>query len=469
MFIHWLPSVVAYDYLKSIDQLDDNKKQTINKKILAGYQKIVANSKNGINAESFKSYWHKSIMDDPRKFKPDTSTVQSSYLWNAAYLAKLMIAAKHAASIDDKYIVEMLDYVVKKQNETDGSFHDRVHLSHYNSAKVNDTKVPLTAFIVSTLIEKDADAYKNATEAGIEYLKSQVGSMKIYFEMAITAYAISLHSTKALSPRDSETLANLLKTLIKESVQTSKNKRMYWHQSREQKWSPSVAVKIETAAYALMAMIKSPKRNDYVVHILRIMNYLLSMRTSYGGFSSSHDTVVAIRALGEASKIFVKVKTNLSVEFNYDRDLIEPFNPFNVLEANANDIQQEKLQRVPAGEVHINANGAGIAFAAVTCEYVEKVDKVGGNFELDVGAELTDNDTVVSINIVTRAMVENATADVSGTSLIEVQLPSGYEFRNEEKMYKLLAKHGVMVRIVIDRFYFEEFFSELRITFFAES
>lgn len=441
MFINWLPSVVAYDYLKSIDRLDENKKQMINKRILAGYQKIVANSKNGINAESFKSYWHKSIMAEPRKFQSDISTtVQSSYLWNAAYLAKLMIAAKHAASIDDKYIVDMLDYVVNKQNKTDGSFHDRVHLSYYNSTTVNKTKVPLTAFIVSTLIEKDADTYRNATEAGIEYLTSQVSSMKTYFEMAIAAYAMSLHSTKALSPRHSETLMSLLKTLIDESVQPGK--KMYWHRSREQKSSPSVAVKIETAAYALMAMIKSPKRNDYVVHILRIMNFLISMKSSYGGFSSSHDTVVAIRALGEVSKMFVKVKTNLSVEFKYSG-----FNEtFNVLEANANDIQQKKLQRIP-GEVRINANGIGIAFAAVTCEYVEKVDKVAGNFELKVGAELTDNDTIVSINIETRAMVENAAADVKGTSLIEVQLPSGYEFRNEEQMYKMLAKYGVMVRI----------------------
>lgn len=157
-------------------------------------------------------------------------------------------------------------------------------------------------------------------------------------------------------------------------------------------------------------------------------------------------SVIAIKALGEVSDIFVKnrVSTSMRIDFKYSTGDNEMHESVYIHESNATAVQQKRLNRIP-DSVRMNAEGKGIAFTAVSCEYVQLTNETGANYELNVGARLTNNDKVITITTKARAMTENVNADVKGMSLVEVALPSGFEFRNEEQMYKDLAPIGVKV------------------------
>lgn len=212
----------------------------------------------------------------------------TQWMWNSAYFAKILSIAKIAASIDDTYIVKMLNYIKDRQSP-DGSFQDRVHISYYCPFS-GATKVPLTAFLVSAFLETGyGDSYTKSVNDGIQFLRREVQSMETFFDRAITAYAISLYITKQSSTDDKKKLSLLLDEL-KDGAETVNNK-MFWYKSKKSRGTgPVVAFQIETAAYALLAMIKSPKKNSYMDHILKINNWLMSLKNSYGGYRSSHDT-----------------------------------------------------------------------------------------------------------------------------------------------------------------------------------
>lgn len=151
---------------------------------------------------------------------------------------------------------------------------------------------------------------------------------------------------------------------------------------------------------------------------------------------------MAYKALGEVSKMMLGVKTNIDIKFrslNSDT-LLE----FNIDEKNSIEVQQKLIKGTP-GMVSMNANGTGIAFAAVSCDYIEITDEDAANFELRVGSRLSSNDKTITVEIETRA-IDSADADVKGMSLVEVQLPSGFEFDKEENIYTKLSNIGVKVR-----------------------
>lgn len=183
----------------------------------------------------------------------------------------------------------MLNYIKDKQSPVDGSFQDGVHISYYCPFS-GASKVPLTAFLVSAFLETGyGDSYEKTVNDGIQFLKREVQSLETFFHRAITAYAISLHITKQSSTEDREELSLLLEELIAGADVT--NNKMFWYKSKTSRGTgPVVAFEIETAAYALLAMIKSPNKNYYMDHVLKINNWLMSMKNSYGGYSSSHDT-----------------------------------------------------------------------------------------------------------------------------------------------------------------------------------
>lgn len=154
--------------------------------------------------------------------------------------------------------------------------------------------------------------------------------------------------------------------------------------------------------------------------------------------------VIAIKALGEISEVFTKknVTTNMSVQFNIDGFIAQTFT---IQNWNATAVQQKLLSKIP-DRVSLNAQGKGMGYAAVSCEYFIKAKNAGENFELIVRGELSEADEIVTIHIKTRASPTNADADVTGMSLVEVELPSGFKFREEEAMFYDLAPLGIKVR-----------------------
>lgn len=120
---------------------------------------------------------------------------------------------------------------------------------------------------------------------------------------------------------------------------------------------------------------------------------------------------------------------------------------FNVHESNSKNLQQKLLKGGPT-MIKMKAHGKGLAFVEISCEYFKEMTNAGKNYELRVSSERTVDAKTITIHIAVRAMAENIDADVRGMTLLEVELPSGFEYRNEEQIYKQLANSGVKVRLL---------------------
>lgn len=284
----WVPNIVAYKYLSSIGQLDETTKNKLTTNIQLGYDKIVTKSQVGMHSDGWsQSYWNNyaSLKDSSGQFKLleyHNSINQGEWVWNSAYFSKLLSIAKGAAPVKDVYIVKLLSFVKTKQNG-DGSFHDNVHISYYCS-HTSGSRIPITAFVVSAFLEHDDSISHQAnTDSGIQYLTQQIPTMKDSFHKAITAYAISLHvfKYKSKSSENEKLLSKMLDSLVNIADPSDRSK-MYWPHS-------SAAVQVETASYVLLAMINSSK-TKYMEQILKVMNWLLSVKNSNGGYTATHDT-----------------------------------------------------------------------------------------------------------------------------------------------------------------------------------
>lgn len=87
------------------------------------------------------------------------------------------------------------------------------------------------------------------------------------------------------------------------------------------------------------------------------------------------------------------------------------------------------------------------------------------NLLRDIIVDLSKNGQIITIYISTRAMTENKDSDIKGMTLAEVELPSGFEFRNMTQMYEELKGYGVKVSL----FSIYRFFLHQKIIIIAES
>lgn len=148
--------------------------------------------------------------------------------------------------------------------------------------------------------------------------------------------------------------------------------------------------------------------------------------------------------MSEAAKLFLNVKTNLTIEFKNQEYLSEQ--KFVINDSNVNNEQQKRLKSIPQ-LIILRANGDGIAFAGVSCEYSLKfIGKTEKNYEVSVGVDFSHNRKEVTVYVNTRARASEIDANVKGMTLVEIELLSGYIFLNESNIYNDLKKHGVKVK-----------------------
>lgn len=272
-------------------QLDEHKKHLLKDYIQQGYNNLVLKSNTIANAE-----WHDytSLKDSSGKFSLFAFFDQGHHnlnhgdsIWNSAFMAQLFLIGRSAAPMDDRYVHKLLNYVKSKQ-AADGSFHDNVPIAYYDSHKTS-SKVPLTAYTISTFLKYEHEQYSNEVDTGINFLRTQVPKTVDYFELAITAYTLSLHSSIKRSEHIDRNLHNLISYLITESDEYEN--KMFWQINKNSRGSSKVeAVQIETASYVLLAMMNCHKNIEYYMNIIfKINNWLYLEISSISGSSISHE------------------------------------------------------------------------------------------------------------------------------------------------------------------------------------
>ncbi|XP_023373045.1 CD109 antigen [Otolemur garnettii] len=190
-------------------------------------------------------------------------------------------------------------------------------------------------------------------------------------------------------------------------------------------WQPR-SLDIEVAAYTLLSHFRQFQLSEGIP----IMKWLSSQRNSLGGFASTQDTIVALKALSEFAALMNTERTDIQVT------VMGPSSPspvkFLIDAHNRFLLQTAELAVLQPMDINISASGFGFAICQLNVVY--NVKDSGSSrrrrsisnqeaFDLDVTVKDNKDDANhVNLNVCTRFRGP----DRSGMALMEVNLLSGF-------------------------------------------
>ncbi|KAB1275660.1 CD109 antigen [Camelus dromedarius] len=219
-------------------------------------------------------------------------------------------------------------------------------------------------------------------------------------------------------------------------------------------WQPS-SLDIEVAAYALLSHFLQHQAAEGVP----IMRWLSAQRNSLGGFSSTQDTIVALKALSESAALMNTERTNLQVT------VMGPSSPSPVkfLIDTQNRFLLQTAEVGTRGACCGAANGQGqlifpqvvLGFCICQLNIIYNVKESGSSrvrksiqdqeaFDLDVAIKDNEDDiNHLDLNVCTRFLGPTR----SGMALMEVNLLSGFTVPSDaiplsETLKKVEHDHG---------------------------
>ena len=215
-----------------------------------------------------------------------------------------------------------------------------------HSELAKESNVALTAFVLITMneeaVHRSSDRSREekiiarrANANAIKCLQDQVTEDSDLYSQALTAYGFNLIDV------DSSRLEQLMEVAIRDT-----SGMLYWKTDPDS--SVVTSEDIEISAYMVLHLLN----NGQVAESLKIIKWLATQRNSYGGFKSTQDTMIAIQAMAEYSKMTRFKENDLSVQMSSGHK-------FEVTEDNELLLQMEKLELDETTDTSISADVSG--------------------------------------------------------------------------------------------------------------
>ncbi|XP_048247916.1 CD109 antigen-like isoform X1 [Haliotis rufescens] len=396
-------------------------------KYLTATGQMTADLKDKIVAYIKEGYQHEltyQLSDD--SFSTFTSNTIGS-TWLTAFVIGSFKEAKSFTYVSDDIIIHALDWLMGQQN-SDGSFREPHALYHKDMQGGTKSTVALTAYITIAL-----EASKNfqgetrrsladALKLALHYLQEQYTSLddNHAHALALTAYAFTITGTSF-----SSVLVNKLNAIAHIDGQIK-----YWTASKtttvtkREPWKEGQRfgrpIDIETSAYALLAHTARGELGEG----LKVMKWIVQQRNPNGGFTSTQDTVVALKALSEFHTALHQATSPSSPHHVHIAATIATTGfskNFQIDDSNINVLHEVELP-VDSGSVNITASGSGLGVVEVAVFY--NVDAADGNAAFDLTATVI-KESVQSITV--HVCASWKLADSSGMAVIQVGIPTGFE------------------------------------------
>ncbi|CAG2104718.1 unnamed protein product, partial [Medioppia subpectinata] len=275
--LYMAPTLYTLNYLKSIDHLNGDLKYRGLKYIRNGYKRQLSFRKDDGSFGAFVS--------------------RPASIWLTAFVMKVFCQSSpflKEDKFDHKVIESGLNWLITRQ-KSDGSWIETHAVVHEDALGGVKGIVPLTAFTLISfhecrrVLKRDYKENKSLVDSmnktiykSENYLKlnqNEIIRQKNTYAMALVAYSLTF-----TNPQNSLKLVDALHSTA--NIDNNRNYK-YWRHDYE----------VEATSYALMAMLNSGNRNS--VDGLSISNYLNSVRSYTGSFSSTQDTIVALEALSQ--------------------------------------------------------------------------------------------------------------------------------------------------------------------------
>lgn len=335
--------------------------------------------------------------------------------WVTAFTVKIFRQAQTFMTVDQNLINTALTFIMTKQ-ETNGGFNEDDTARHYRYQGGLIGKVSVTAYIAILLTQMRADYPQHvaARDRAISFIASNVNQTNAY-ELAISCYALHLVNHTSFAAK--------YQTLLNLAIEDSET--IHWQAMA----SNNVALDVEIASYALLFISKFDTARS-----IKLARYIISKKTSNGGWASTQDTVMAIESLASVASLVT----------NYDGQLDVMVWPDvgNILSVTINNANRMTLQSynldANTRNVDIYARGPNIGKAIIsfTCRYFESFDNVPPRFF--VTYELVEEcNTPLRIKICINYIADGA--DVrSNMVIMRMTMPSGYVYDTDTELPEVI-------------------------------
>jgi CD109 antigen len=378
--IFFAPDVEILRYLDATEQLTPEVRAKAEHFITVGYQRELTYCRED---GSFSAFGDR---DD------------SGSLWLTAFVLSTFSAARDVQTVDENVLANAAGWIEAHQL-SDGSW-EPVGFLHHRSMKGGVTdSYALTAFVSIALSDYGLARPDVLANAAI-YLENNLSLVQDDpYSLAIAALAfVRLNNTEATE----ETIARLLEIAI------SGENGIHWEPHT-----------VETTAYAALAMIEAGQ-----FQVTSSIKWLALQQNSRGGFGSTQDTIVALRALLKAAQAQTR-NVNLTISARRpDNSLLRQF----TIDSSNFDVLQ--IAELPAGtdaDIELSATGFGeTRFQLVRRFNVFLADQtVENNMALEVtyDANHVDIDDIVNVTAVVRYF---GPLWDSGMMIVDVGVPTGF-------------------------------------------
>ncbi|KAL1781786.1 CD109 antigen [Sigmodon hispidus] len=396
--IHFAPNIYILDYLTKQKQLTDNLKEKALSFMRQGYQRELLYQREDGSFSAFGD-------SDP-----------SGSTWLSAFVLKCFMEADSYIDIDRTVLQRTYNWL-KEHQKSNGEFWEPGRVIHSELQGGNKSPVTLTAYIVTSLLGYKKYQPGIDVQDSIAFLESELErGISDNFTLALITYALS----SVGSPKAEDALHMLTQQAEKEGD------TQFWLSSApalSDSWQPR-SLDIEVAAYALLSYLRHRISDG-----IPVMRWLSRQRNSLGGFASTQDTVVALKALSEFSALMHTEDTDIHVTVT-GPSILGPVH-FQIDTKNRFLLHTAELSALEPVLVNISARGLGFAICQLNVVYNVKSEgpsrrrrSIGNQeaFDLDVDVQDEDDANQVNLNVCTRFLSPNR----SGMALMEVNLLSGF-------------------------------------------
>ena len=343
-------------------------------------------------------------------------------LWLTAFVLGTFSAAREVTTIDESLLAEAAAWITSHQ-AADGSWPPVGFVCHSEMVGGVQGTYALTAFVTIALADYGM-ADPHVQGAATQYLRNNLASASDdAYALAIAALALA----RVGDPGADAALDRLLAMSVRDADGLH--------------WQPHP---VETTAYAALAMIGKewPQANEAV-------QWLSLQRNSLGGYGSTQDTVMGLKALMMAAR---SQSRNVNLTVTAKTPGQDTLAQFTVDSTNFDVLQTVELPVQPA--VEIAAVGAGqVRFQLVRRFNVPlRDDLVAKDMTLEVNYD-ADHVEVDDIVNVTATVRYSGPKDSTGMMIVDVGVPTGFSTVTETldalAAERLITRYEVAGRKVI--------------------
>ncbi|XP_055463938.1 murinoglobulin-1-like, partial [Psammomys obesus] len=364
------PNIYVLKYLNETQQLTQKIKSKAIDYLNAGYQREL-------------NYKHK---DGSYSAFGDRNGQSQGNTWLTAFVLKSFTQARAFIFIDEAHITHAFNWLSQQQQDN-GCFRSSGSLFHNNIKGGVEDEVTLAAYITIALLESSLPATHPVVSRALSCLESswktveQNGRSNSVYTKALLAYAFTLAGNQQ---KRNEILESLDNEAIKEG------NSVHWERPEKPRiagislYEPQApSAEVEMNAYVLLAVLSAqpaPTPKDLALAV-RIVKWLTKQQNSYGGFSSTQDTVVALHALSKYGAVtFSRSQKTPLVTIQSSGTFSQKFQ---VEDSNRLLLQQVPLPDIP-GDYEISVTGEGCVYAQTTLKYNVHLEKQQSAFALRV-------------------------------------------------------------------------------------